>query len=122
MPDFPPPQPLPSVQVRLRARLEELLSDDLRAVPYEHRDRFWESDDGRQAEFAWTTVATSQGGDRTVTVGYDLLDDVVFVAVDLPGRRWWRRGGSTWRQWNDLDDPRQVVNEVMAWVAQLIEG
>ncbi len=122
MPDFPPPQPLPPLQVTLRARLEELLSNDLDGVRYEHRDRFWESDDGRQAEFAWTTVVTSHGGDRTITVGYDLLDNMVFVGVDPRRRRWWRRGGSTWRQWNDLDDPRQVVHEVMAWVAQLIEG
>lgn len=118
MPDFPTPDPLPPVQAALRARLEELLAGE----PYEHRDRFWESDDGGQAEFAWTTVV-STGTGRTVTVGFDMLDDLVFVAVDLPRRRWWRWGESSWRQGDtldDVDDPGRVADEVVAHVVESI--
>lgn len=103
----------------LRARLEELLSNDLRDVAYERSDRFWESDGGGGRVRVDDLVTTRSRG-RTITVGYDMLDDVVFVAVNLPRRRWWRRGGSTWRQWNDLNGPRGVADEVEAWVTQQV--
>ncbi|NHC14731.1 hypothetical protein [Motilibacter deserti] len=116
MPDLPPPDP-PLEQVALRRRLERVLAE--LGVPYEHEDRFWESDDGQGAVYGWGTRVQMPGVPEPVNVWFDGLDED--IAVSTPGYgRWWRRTRGVWHEWLDLSDLDRVLDEVEACVQRLL--
>ncbi|NAZ80971.1 hypothetical protein GTR02_03970 [Kineococcus sp. R8] len=111
MPDLQPPVP-PAAQEHLRQRLEQLL-DDLGITDYRHQDRFWESENGKEAVHGWGTVVHGPADNEPVHVWFDGLDEDIAISTEATAHQPRRRSGA-WYEWCDLTQLDDVLDEVMA--------
>lgn len=116
MPDLPTPEP-PVQQVALRATVEAVLRDYAGAASYGHNDRFWESDNGREAVYGWGTRIVPRGARGPIEVYFDGLDEDITVS-QVRGR-WWRRR-FVWHEWRDLNDFDDVLADVVRVLRALL--
>jgi hypothetical protein len=111
VPDLPTPEP-PAEQLALRTTVEAVLRDYEGTASYSHNDRFWESDNRRQAVYGWGTTIVRQAAGGPIEVWFDGLDEDIAVWQARGGPWWRRRGGSNWHEWRDLTDLDSVLADV----------
>jgi hypothetical protein len=109
VPDLPVPEQ-PPAQTALRAVVEAVLRDFQATASYRHDDRFWTSDNGREAVYGWGTTIKARAAGKPVEVWFDGLDNDIAVWQDGDGRR--PRSRPVRHEWRDLTDLHGVFEDV----------
>jgi hypothetical protein len=91
---------MPAEQAALRQRLEQLLI--AWGAKWRHDDRFWQSDDGREAIYGWGTHIQREDGRGALRVWYDGLDHDIAIYG----------GTDEYAEWRELRDMPRVLDDV----------